>query len=83
MENAPASGQPRRQRASRLSRDLLMELSAAWVAVRIARTLARKLQTAASPHAAGRLAGEIAAHIATARKALTRAAGPPRRASRR
>lgn len=83
MTNSTASGRPRRQRASRLSRDLMMELSAAWVSVRIARTLARKLDTAASGKSAVPLTGEIAAHIDAARKALARAAAAGRRSSGR
>jgi hypothetical protein len=85
MPNAMASGRPRRQRASRLSRDLLMELSAAWMAVKLARTLARKLEATASAEAAARLADEVAAHIDTAKKALSRAAkaGPDKVKPRR
>ena len=81
MKSAMASGRPRRQRASRLSRDLLMELSAAWVAVKIARTLARKLERTAPGRTAASLAGEIAAHVEAARKALSRAAATGRRPS--
>lgn len=80
MTNGTASGRPRRQRASRLSRDLLMELSAAWMAVKIARTLARKLETAAPGRTSARLAEEISIHIGVAKKALSRAAVADRRA---
>jgi hypothetical protein len=83
MTNAMASDRPRRQRASRLSRDLLVELSAAWMAVRLARAVARKLETAPSGEAAARLADEVATHVDTARKALSRAVRPVRNASRR
>ncbi len=85
MPNAVASGRPRPQRASRLSRDLLMELSAAWMAVRLARALARKLETTASAETAARLADEVAVHIDTAKKALSRAAraGPGKATPRR
>ena len=75
MRNAAAAVRIRRQRASRLSRDLMMRLSTAWMAVKLARTLARKLETV-PPEQAARLAEEIAAHIDAARKALSRASLP-------
>ncbi len=76
MTSTMASGRRRPQRASRLSRDLLMELSTAWAALRKAQALARKLEKAPPGKTATRLAAEIAVHIQAARKALSRASRP-------
>lgn len=73
MPKATASGRTRSQRASRLSRDLTVDLPTARAALRKAKALARKLKTAETGRATTRLAGELTAHIETATKALTRA----------
>jgi len=90
MTKTSSSRRPRDQRASRLSRDLLVRISNAGDALDKAQTIARKLQKAAPGEPTARLAGELAAHIETAKKALSRAAvsppvrsAPRRRAGRR
>ena len=77
MAKAPASRRPRDQRASRLSRDLLVRISNAGDALDTAQTIARKLQKAAPGEPTARLAGELAAHIETAKKMLSKAAMRP------
>lgn len=76
MTDAMASRRPRHQRASRLSRDLLIDHATARAALRKAHVLARKLRKTATGKTATRLAAEVELHIAAARKALVR----PRRA---
>ncbi|HUM00780.1 MAG TPA: hypothetical protein VL084_00715 [Thermoanaerobaculia bacterium] len=85
MTKAPSSRQPQSQRASRLSRDLLVKFANAGDALDKAHALAMRLQKAAPGASTARLAGELAAQIETAKKALSQAGGPPpaRSAARR
>lgn len=73
MPKATESGRPGSQRASRLSRDLIIDLATARAALRKAQALARKLGKAKTGETAARLAGELTTHIETANKALSRA----------
>ena len=77
MPKATASGRTGSQRASRLSRDLIIDLATARAALRKAQVLARKLKKAGTGETTARLAGELTAHIETATKAISRA-GPSR-----
>ncbi len=77
MPKATASGRTGSQRASRLSRDLIIDLATARAALRKAQVLARKLKKAGTGETTARLAGELTGHIETATKALSRA-GPSR-----
>lgn len=67
----------RDQRASRLSRDLLVRISDAGSALDRAHALARKLQKAAPGEPTARLAAELAAQIEAAKAALSKTAGRP------
>jgi hypothetical protein len=74
----------RDQRASRLSRDLLVRISDAGSALDKAHVLARKLQKAAPGEPTARLASELAAQIETAKAALWKRTGrPPSRSAAR
>jgi hypothetical protein len=73
MTDAMASRRPRHQRASRLSRDLLIDHAAARAALRKAHVLARKLRKTATGKTATRLAAEVEFHIAAAKEALAQA----------
>jgi hypothetical protein len=76
MPKVSASGRPDTQRASRLSRDLIVDLATARAALRKAQALARKLGKAQAGETTARLAGELTVHIETANKALSRAGRP-------
>jgi len=77
MTKATSSRRPRNQRASRLSRDLLVKIADAGDALDKAHALARRLQKAAPGASTARLASELAAQIETAKKALSQGGGPP------
>jgi hypothetical protein len=84
MTNARTAGKSRHQRASRLSRDLLLDHVAARAALRKAHVLARKLRKTATGTPAADLAAEVELHVAAAKKALAPArAFSPRQSKRR
>ena len=83
MANGMESVPRRHQRASRLSRDLFIDLRAAEAARKKAHALAKKLKKAGAGESATRMAVTLAAHLESARSALKRVrpAKPPRRAA--
>ena len=81
MTNGKESVRRRHQRASRLSRDLFIDLRTAEAALKKAHALAKNLKKAGAGKSATRMAVSLAAHLETVRSALKRVrpAKPSRR----